>query len=792
MRWAGRAAGILVMLSLATARTGVAQNPLGHGNPLDWRISVHFDRDNLGTALSRLRTIFGLPLAYSPDALPTDRSVTFDADNLPVRDVLDRMLGGTGLKLVTTDGGTIVIAPAQEPASDRGYLPEIATGVRQLDQIVVMGTPVAGAPEREQPNAVSVVNGDDLVAQHYSRTADLIRTALPGVVLWDPGAGGPPAEIAAIRGASSFTARGIKTYVDGVEVASPTLFTMIDPRSIERIEVIRGPQGAALYGSDAINGVIQIVTRKGRIGETGGLRGWASAAAGPFDRDAVSTLVRQNYAASAEWGGNWSSLEVAGSMDRLGSQQSTPSTRGWSVDGGGRMVLGSLLLSGFARAGQFDFLEDRSVAYSAGAQTASTYPAAVNAATVGLTAVHQTTDRWTQTLVVGYDRAQGALGSSATPLASLSEPLGATHETARRSSVRFSSALDLDVGRVGTLTTTLGVEHSQLNRERGAWDSEAEQGWTALYDDAVQNTGTFLQGKLRSGPLTLNAGLRTEWNSAFGPAYGAALASSVGASWTLAAGRNTVRFRAGWGRGIRPPEPGMSRGMASAFVRQEANPGLAPEVQAGLEAGVDLFSERGSFVRLTWFDQRASDLIQSVLFPTAAGSPQTYQYQNVGAIRNRGVELETGLRLGSVGADALLYYTRSRVARLAPTYSGFLRPGDELPEVPALAGSARVSYTGRGFRVALGTSLVGSWLGYDWVALAAASQSQAGSGPAIQDYLIRYPSIVKPYVSGSVDLLRQVTAFLTIDNLTNSLRYERNNGTPPAGRSALIGLEFRP
>jgi iron complex outermembrane recepter protein len=793
MRGAAGAASILVVLSLATAGTGVAQVPLGHGNPLDRRISVHFDRDNLGTALSRLRTIFGLPLAYSPEALPVNRSVSLDADNLTVRDVLDRMLGGTGLTLVTTSGGTIVIAPSVETTSDRGYLPEIATGVRQLDQIVVMGTPVAGAPEREQPNAVSVVNGDDLVAQRYSRTADLIRTALPGVVLWDPGAGGPPGEIAAVRGASSFTARGIKTYVDGVEVASPTLFTMIDPRSIERIEVIRGPQGAALYGSDAINGVIQIVTRKGHIGETGGLRGWASAAAGPFDRDALgSTLVRQNYAASAEWGGNWSSLEVAGSMDRLGSQQTAPSTRGWSVDGGGRMVLGSLLLSGFGRAGQFDFLEDRSFAYSAGAQTASTYPAAVDAATVGLTAVHQTTDRWTQTLVVGYDRAQGALGSSETPLASLREPLGATHETASRSSIRFSSALDLDVGRMGTLTTTLGIEHSQLDRERGAWDSESEQGWTALYDDAVRNTGTFLQGKLRSGPLTLNAGLRTEWNSAFGPAYGAALASSVGASYTAAAGANTVRVRAGWGRGIRPPEPGMSRGMASAFIRQEANPGLAPEVQAGVEAGVDFFAERGSFVRLTLFDQRASDLIQSVLFPAVLGSPQSYQYQNVGAIQNRGVELETGLRLGAFGADALLYYTRSRVAQLAPTYSGFLRPGDELPEVPALAGSARISYTGHRFRVALGTSLVGSWLGYDWVALAAASQSQSATRPAVEDYLIRYPSIIKPYLSGSVILLRQVTGFLTIDNLTNSLRYERNNGTPPAGRSALIGLEFRP
>src|SRR6202022_2288990 len=55
-----------------------------------------------------------------------------------------------------------------------------------------------------------------------------------------------------------------KTYVEGGEVPPPFFGSMIDPSTVDRIEIIRGPQGAALHGSDASSGVIQIVTRDGR------------------------------------------------------------------------------------------------------------------------------------------------------------------------------------------------------------------------------------------------------------------------------------------------------------------------------------------------------------------------------------------------------------------------------------------------------------------------------------------------------------------------------------------------
>jgi iron complex outermembrane receptor protein len=803
--------GSVLALLVAVTRPAAAQAPTD--DPLSRRITIKLDPTDLASALTRLRTFFGVPLAFSLEALPAGTTVSINANDQTVRTVLATILEGTGLHVVPTKGGAIVITPgsdpepAPEPAASRTPTPALATGIAQLDQIVVMGTPVAGAPEREQPNAVSVVKGDELDRYHFSRTADLFRTALPGVILWDRGPSGPPAEIAAVRGASSFTARGLKTYLDGVEVASPTLISLVDPRSIERIEVIRGPQGAALYGSDAIDGVIQIVTRKGQLGEQSKVHFSATAAAGPFDREALpTTMLRQDYAGNLSWSGPSSSFAVDGSLSRLGTTQDIPNTRSWTLHGAGQMVLGPVLVSAMFRGGQFNFVQDPIFGLPVDSIGSQLHPASVDLATVGVTAVHQLSQRWTQTLVAGFDRTSGAItstgyspgliGSHDGPWVSalannVRQPLAATDETAQKASLRYSTTLNVGLGANASSAFTFGLEHTRTDEERGAWEPTREAVQT-FYQDAVKNTGTFVQAKLRAGPLVINAGTRAEWSNAFGADYGAAWAPSIGASWATPLGSGAVlRLRTGWGRGIRPPELGMSRSMATSQIRQEGNPNLAPETQAGIEFGTELFFGTGTFIRATWFNQRASDLIQSVAVAPPPGAPTTYQFQNVGAIRNRGIELEAGFKSGHFEASGLLYTTKSTVEQLAAGYSGYLKVGDEPPELPTAAGALRIGYSLAPIQFSLGASYLGSWKGYDWAGLV--QDAQSGSGrPYASNYVIRYPSVLRPYLSLSVDVARRLTAFTNIDNLFNQIRYEQHNGSPPPGRSLLVGFEVRP
>jgi outer membrane receptor protein involved in Fe transport len=91
----------------------------------------------------------------------------------------------------------------------------------------------------------------------------------------------------------------------------------------------------------------------------------------------------------------------------------------------------------------------------------------------------------------------------------------------------------------------------------------------------------------------------------------------------------------------------------------------------------------------------------------------------------------------------------------------------------------------------VGASYLGSWKGYDWAGLvrdAMAGTTQASVG----SYVIRYPSVIKPYLAVSIDVAREITAFANVDNLFNQARFERHNGSPPPGRSVLVGLEVRP
>src|SRR5439155_10638879 len=91
--------------------------------------------------------------------------------------------------------------------------------------------------------------------------SNVLNGAVPGVWVWEQSPTSLLASYASIRGASSFGLSYPKVYVDGIEVANSLLVTTLDVESVDHVEVIRGPQGAARYGADAISGVVNIVTR---------------------------------------------------------------------------------------------------------------------------------------------------------------------------------------------------------------------------------------------------------------------------------------------------------------------------------------------------------------------------------------------------------------------------------------------------------------------------------------------------------------------------------------------------
>ncbi len=145
-------------------------------------------------------------------------------------------------------------------------------------------------PTSHVGSAVTVISDEALRAGQYQWVSDALRQ-VPGVDVVRSGSYGAQTSVF-IRGANS---NHTLALVDGVEIADPSNpngavdFSDFAPENIDRIEVLRGP-ASSLYGSDAIGGVINIITREGSgpprfsfIGEGGSYqttRGMASVSGG--------------------------------------------------------------------------------------------------------------------------------------------------------------------------------------------------------------------------------------------------------------------------------------------------------------------------------------------------------------------------------------------------------------------------------------------------------------------------------------------------------------------------------
>jgi TonB-linked SusC/RagA family outer membrane protein len=156
----------------------------------------------------------------------------------------------------------------------------LATIPLSLDAVVVTGT-AGGTQVREIGNAVSRVDAAKIAETTPSvNVQQLLGQRSPGVIV-QPAAGMVGAGSAVrIRGAASLSLTNQPIiYVDGVRIdnnaaAGPSIrqgrtasrLNDFNPEDIESMEIIKGPAAATLYGTEASNGVIQIITKRGRSG----------------------------------------------------------------------------------------------------------------------------------------------------------------------------------------------------------------------------------------------------------------------------------------------------------------------------------------------------------------------------------------------------------------------------------------------------------------------------------------------------------------------------------------------
>jgi vitamin B12 transporter len=485
--------------------------------------------------------------------------------------------------------GTPALAqPPVQPAVPTRAEPVVVTATRDEIPLEQIGASVTIVPE------------ETFEAQQYRTVEEALR-AVPGVDVQRSGSLGKITTVR-IRGAS---AAQIQVLIDGVRVKSTTSgdfdFADLPLDDVQRIEVVRGPQ-STVYGADAIGGVINIITRRGRGKPTA----WFDFEAGNYE------TFRERAGVSGELG-PWnfslgaSRLDFGGQFDNDEHDLTSGNARvGYALPNNGEVAL-------IARVSD----AHRGIPFR------TVFPDFSRSREQDDTFLLGSLE-WKQPWVEWYEH---ALRLSATRSAfTFRDPESAFEqrsdiETERRE-VDWLHLFHF--GKVDTLT--VGLEY---RNEEGT-----NKGTFAATTDTFS---VFAQDELRLfDRLFLTGGVRYDHNSAFGDATtGRAALSYVIRS-------SDTRLKASWAEGFRAPTFN-ELFFPATFPPCPAfgNPDLQPERSESWDAGVEqhLWDRR---IRLaaTFFRNDFDNLIQTALIDPVNFC---FQARNVGRARTQGVETEASV-----------------------------------------------------------------------------------------------------------------------------------------------------
>ncbi len=592
-------------------------------------------------------------------------------------------------------------AEATDPATPDGAMPDGAA-VHELDREVVIATLAARAIV-DVPNTVDVIDRKTMDAHMIRDLKDLFRYE-PGISVTS-GFGRFGLGDIRIRGLGG---NRVRIQTDGIPVSDAFAIgsfsnanrNFVDLDTLKQVEVLRGP-GSALYGSDALGGVVSFMTKDPEDYLSDGKRSHVGLKFG-YEGDWNGLFGGATLAGA---GDRWSWLVVAG--HRQGQAQQNSGDR--AVDGSlrtapnpqqrdGRSLLAKLVFApsdtqrfrltveGNEDASDTDIRSGLGFSSFTGAtvsalqaddlQTRARVSLEHELDALGMpwadtlrwkvyrqdSETTQQTDETRTTASRIRQRRQrafnfdqrvygvAALAGKDFSLGGVDHALSYGVELARTESrqKRDGRAINLTTGAVTNIVSpdTYPVRDFPNSRTTTA----------ALF---VQDEMVFADGALRLIPaLRIDRySLRPESDAIFAPDNpGIALADldktsvapKLGAVWHVAGDWSLF---AGYARGFRaPPFNDVNIGFTNlAFgYTAIANPDIKPETSDGFEAGLH-YAGDAMWFGFSVYDNRYRDFIESLRFigMNDAGL-QVFQSQNVAAARIRGAELKAGVDFGAI------------------------------------------------------------------------------------------------------------------------------------------------
>lgn len=600
----------------------------------------------------------------------------------------------------------------------------------ELGEMVVTATRTEESVEKI-PSSVTIITSEEIERKQAVTVLEVLR-GVPALDVVQQGGAGKSTSVFVRGGNSGHTL----VLIDGVQVNSPSSgsynFANLMTENIERIEVVRGPH-STLYGSDAVAGVINIITKRGK----GKPRFSISAEKGTYNSKKGSLSVRGgsdrfDYSLALskfESGGFSAASEKNGNTEKDGYENKTIAARlGYKLNG-------NILLDFTFR--KFDADSDIDSGSSGIGVDDPNYRQETAETTFSANIQHIVNAKWDHavTLSVTDEKIE------------MIEPDPDPWNY-------YNSKIETETTTVGwqhnlylleeSHTLTLGLEHEKAEAENVS----------AAVNHSVSNDALYLQDQiaLADEKLNLVAGVRYDDHEKFGDE------TTYRAAASYLADSTKTTFRASYAKAFKAPtindlyysNPAIGRG----------NPNLNPEESKGLDVGVkQKLMENRIVLSATYFRNDFENLITWVEY-----APWLYEPRNLAKARTDGWEL--GLDLSPIdNLKIISSYTR--------TDTRDEQNNRELIRRPKKKGNISINWDIAKVNINLTANYVGKRVNnYDFL---------TGAPVILESY-------TKADIAASYRIMKNINLFGRVENFNNR-EYEEVKDYGTAGRSYYAGLK---
>jgi vitamin B12 transporter len=641
---------------------------------------------------------------------------------------------------------------------------DVKLQLERLAASVVVTAQAEPTLAQETTASVTVITRDEIEARQSVTLPDLLLFA-PGIAIGRTGAEGGSASVFLNGGNSSYT----KVLVDGATVNEPgnaVDFSNFTLDNIDKVEVVRGAE-SAIYGTDAVAGVIQVFTHRGAtrtpglslFGEGGSFStgrggGQISGLLGAFDyAAAVSYFQTEGQGPNNRFLNRTLSGNFGYSFNDTNQVRLTLRNNGSDAGIPGQTLL---LPPNLDQHNALHF-------FSSSARWNFT-----------------TGTRWRHE-ISGAESYNHEFNSNA-----FADFFDANDPSCAPRSPTAVPAIACDFPFVGTNQynrSSLHAQSSYLLPRFGAtagYQYEVENGYVSalnLSHSRRNNQGGFLDFRYLPHPrASLNFGLRAEANANFGtrvvPRAGASLALRLGKGFW-----GDTRLRAFYGQGIKEPRFDQTFGSSLCFP---GNPSLRPERSKSWSVGLEqkLASDRLIF-SADYFSNRFYDIVSFENTAPPPGSSCGFfgTFFNTDLARARGVNLAAAAHpLHWLSVAGNYTHDDSRVLVSPNAFDPALIAGNRLIRRPPNSGSLTMNAAFRRLNVNLAGYFTGVRTDSDFLFVGLNLTRNAGYS--------RFD------LATSYNLGRGILLYARATNLLDKL-YQDALGYPALGRDLRVGMNYR-